>query len=207
MQDFFAIQLHPDLKVAGGKKTYKFFIENPEETSEGSIQKITWRTAIQNAVLGLSDSQLKRLSTAQVYGKSMLNKPTHSTSKAMRGYMAGLLNNDTGYQLVERALRNLKEVEDIDLLISGLSSNKIIVSETNIKRNDNVTLATLTNPMHGSVEDKAMQIYDMFKDNPQWKKDIIEWLLEDVNKTPAASKRGRMSVTATEKSTEETTTD
>lgn len=191
IQDFLALQLHPELKKDGENKPYKFYIDNPEETSDNSLQKITWRTAIQNAVLGVTDEQLKRLASAQVYGRSMFNKPTHTTPKAIRGYIAGLLTNDGGYSVVERILRNLKEVEDIDLLIKAIGVGKIIISESNIKRNDNFLLATLTSPIVGSTEEKANELYEMFKSNPEWKTDILEWLREEASKTPAGAKRGR----------------
>ncbi len=191
VQDFLAMQLHPELKKENQTGMYKFYIDNPEETSDNSLQKITWRTAIQNAVLGVTDEQLKRLASPQVYGRSMFNKPTHTTPKAIRGYIAGLLTNDGGYSAVERILRNLKEVEDIDLLIKAIGAGKIIISESNIKRNDNFLLATLTSPIVGSTEEKASELYEMFKSNPEWKTDILEWLREEASKTPAGAKRGR----------------
>lgn len=191
VQDFFAMQLHPELKKENHIGAYKFYIDNPEETSENSLKKITWRTAIQNAVLGVTDEQLKRLALPQIYGRGMFNKPTHSGPKAMRGYIAGLLNNDNGYVMVERIFRNLKEVEDIDLIIKALTGGKLILSETNLKRNDNLTLASLAQPIVGSIEDKAIEIYGMFKANPEWNKEILEWLREEATKTPSGAKRTR----------------
>lgn len=191
VQDFLAMQLHPQLKKENQTGQYKFYIDNPEENSDNSLQKIKWRTAIQNAVLGVTDEQLKRLASPQVYGKSMFNKPTHTTPKSIRGYIAGLLTNDSGYKVVEGVLRNLKEVEDIDLIIKALNAGKIIISETNIKRNDNFLLGTLASPIMGNTEEKAIELYEMFKANPEWNQDILEWLREDAGKTPSGAKRTR----------------
>jgi hypothetical protein len=199
VQDFLAFQLHPEVKKENQTGSYKFYIDNPEETSDNSLQKIKWRTAIQNAVLGVTDEQLKRLASPQVYGKSMFNKPTHTTPKSIRGYIAGLLTNDSGYKVVEGVLRNLKEVEDIDLLIKALNAGKIIISETNIKRNDNFLLGTLASPIMGNTEEKAIELYEMFKANPEWDKDIFEWLREDAGKTPSGAKRGRTAGITTDK--------
>lgn len=195
VQDFLAMQLHPKLKRENQKGPYKFYIDNPEENSDNSLKKITWRTAIQNAVLGVTDEQLKRLSTSQIYGRAMFNKPTHSGAKAMRGYIAGLLTNDNGYTMVEKIFRNLKEVEDIDLIIKALSSGKLILSESNLKRNDNHLLASLSSPILGSVEEKAIDIYGMFKANPEWNKDILEWLREDASKTPSGVRKSKATIT------------
>lgn len=202
VQDYLALQLHPSLKKDGQSGAYKFYIDNPEESSDNSLKKITWRTAIQNAVLGVSDEQLKRLALPQVYGRSMFNKPTHSSAKAMRGYIAGLLNNDNGYTTVEKIFRNLKEVEDIDLIIKALSAGKLILSETNLKRNDNHLLGSFTTPIHGTNEQKAIEIYGMFKSNPEWKEDILEWLREDASKTPATAKRTRSATSEVDKTTD-----
>jgi hypothetical protein len=202
VQDFLAIQLHPSLKKEGRSGPYKFYIDNPEETSENSLKKITWRTAIQNAVLGVSDEQLKRMSGTQVYGRAMFNKPTHNSSKAMRGYIAGLLTNDSGYTMVEKIFRNLKEVEDIDLIIKALTSSKLILSETNLKRNDNHLLGSFTSPIYGTTEEKAIDIYGMFKSNPEWKEDILEWLKEDASKTPSGAKRSKGTATLVNKEAE-----
>jgi hypothetical protein len=202
VQDFFALQLHPSLKKENQRGPYKFYIDNPEENSENSLKKISWRTAIQNAVLGVTDEQLKRLSKSQIYGRKMFNKPTHNTSKSMRGYIAGLLTNDSGYANVERIFRGLKEVEDIDLIIKALNSAKIIVSENNIKRNDNHLLANLSAPILGSVEEKAVEIYAMFKSNPDWNEEILQWLREDAVKTPSGARRTKSTSTITEKEEE-----
>ncbi len=183
------------MKKEGMRGPYKFYIDNPEESSDNSLKKITWRTAIQNAVLGVTDEQLKRLSTSQIYGRAMFNKPTHSGAKAMRGYIAGLLTNDNGYTMVEKIFRNLKEVEDIDLIIKALSSGKLILSESNIKRNDNHLLASLSSPILGSIEEKAIEIYAMFKSNPEWNKDILEWLREDATKTPSGVRKSKATIT------------
>jgi len=195
VQDFLAIQLHPKMKRDGMRGAYKFYIDNPEETSDNSLKKITWRTAIQNAVLGVTDEQLKRLSTPQIYGRSMFNKPTHSGAKAMRGYIAGLLTNDGGYVMVEKIFRNLKEVEDIDLIIKALSTGKLVLSETNLKRNDNHLLGSFTSPITGSTEEKAIEIYAMFKSNPEWNEDILTWLKEDATKTPSGARRSKGTIT------------
>jgi TusA-related sulfurtransferase len=195
IQDFMALQLHPEMKKENQTGVYKFYIDNPEETSDNSLKKITWRTVIQNAVLGVTDEQLKRLSTAQIYGRAMFNKPTHSGAKAMRGYIAGLLTNDNGYTMVERIFRNLKEVEDIDLIIKALSTGKLILSETNLKRNDNHLLGSFTSPIIGGTEEKAIEIYAMFKSNPEWNEDILEWLREDASKTPSGVRKSKATIT------------
>ena len=195
VQDFLAIQLHPKMKRDGMKGPYKFYIDNPEETSDNSLKKITWRTAIQNAVLGVTDEQLKRLSQTQIYGRAMFNKPTHHTSKAMRGYIAGMLTNDNGYAAVERVFRNLKEVEDIDLIIKALATGKLILSETNLKRNDNHLLGSFTSPILGTNEQRAIEIYNMFKSNPEWNEDILGWLREDATKTPSGVRRSKTTLT------------
>jgi hypothetical protein len=195
VQDFLAIQLHPSMKKEGMRGPYKFYIDNPEESSDNSLKKITWRTAIQNAVLGVTDEQLKRLSTSQIYGRAMFNKPTHSGAKAMRGYIAGLLTNDSGYVMVEKIFRNLKEVEDIDLIIKAISTGKLILSETNLKRNDNHLLGNFTSPITGSTEEKAIEIYAMFKSNPEWNEDILTWLKEDATKSPSGARRSKGTIT------------
>lgn len=195
VQDFLAFQLHPELKKENQTGPYKFYIDNPEENSENSLKKITWRTAIQNAVLGVTDEQLKRLALPQIYGRGMFNKPTHSGAKAMRGYIAGLLTNDSGYVMVEKIFRNLKEVEDIDLIIKALSTGKLILSETNLKRNDNHLLGSFTSPITGSTEEKAIEIYGMFKSNPEWNEDILTWLKEDATKTPSGARRSKGTIT------------
>lgn len=195
VQDFLAMQLHPKLKRENQRGPYKFYIDNPEENSENSLKKITWRTAIQNAVLGVTDEQLKRLALPQIYGRGMFNKPTHSGAKAMRGYIAGLLTNDSGYVMVEKIFRNLKEVEDIDLIIKALSTGKLILSETNLKRNDNHLLGSFTSPITGSTEEKAIEIYGMFKSNPEWNEDILTWLKEDATKTPSGARRSKGTIT------------
>lgn len=202
VQDFLAFQLHPMLKKDGQRGSYKFYIDNPEATSENSLKKIAWRTAIQNAVLGVTDEQLKRLSLAQVYGRKMFNKPTHGTSKAMRGYIAGLLTNDSGYVLVEKIFRGLKEVEDIDLIIKAINTGKLILSENNIKRSDNHLLANLSAPITGTNEQKAIEVYNMFKSNPDWEEDILQWLREDATKTPSGAKRGKAVSTISDKEEE-----
>ncbi len=195
VQDFLAMQLHPELKKENQTGMYKFYIDNPEETSDNSLKKITWRTAIQNAVLGVTDEQLKRLALPQIYGRGMFNKPTHSGAKAMRGYIAGLLTNDSGYVMVERIFRNLKEVEDIDLIIKALSTGKLILSETNLKRNDNHLLGSFTSPITGGAEEKAIEIYAMFKSNPEWNEDILTWLKEDATKSPSGARRSKGTIT------------
>jgi len=39
--DFYALQLHPQLKKEGKKGPSKFYIDNPEETSDNNLRKIT----------------------------------------------------------------------------------------------------------------------------------------------------------------------
>jgi len=187
VEDFYAIQLHPELKKEGNKN-WKFYIDNPEESAENGLKKITWRTAIQNAILGITDEQLKRLAQPMEYNRSLLNKPTHNTPKAMRGYLANLLSTDTGYSFVEKLFRNLNEIEDIDLIIDALNTGKLILSESNLKRNDNHLLGSFTVPIRGNSEEKAIEIYALFKSNPEWKQDILEWLREDSRKTPSPKK-------------------
>lgn len=191
VEDFYAIQVHPEMKREGNRN-WKFYIDNPEETADNSLKKITWRTAIQNAVIGVSDAQLKRLSQPSEYNRVLFNKPTHSSGKSMRGFLASLLTSDAGYALVEKMFRNLSEVEDIDLIVDALSTGKLILSETNLKRNDNHLLGSFTVPIRGNAEEKAMEIYSLFKSNPEWKQDIIEWLKEDARKVPSG-KRGKQS--------------
>jgi len=152
------------------------------------MKKITWRTAIQNALMGVSDAQLKRLAQPMEYNRPLLNKPTHNSPKAMRGYLASLLNSDAGYSLVEKIFRNLSEVEDIDLIVDALNTGKLILSESNLKRNDNYLLGSFTVPIRGTTEEKAIEIYGLFKSNPEWKQDILEWLREDSRKTPNLKK-------------------
>jgi len=190
VQDFMSIQSHPELKKGEGSRGWKFYIDNPESNADTSLQKITWRTAIQNAVLGVSDEQLKKLSMPMIYGRSLFGKSTHTSSpKAMRGYIAGLLTNDMGYTIVEKVFRSLKEIEDIDLIIKALSTGKLIVSEYNLKRNDNHLLGSFSTPLSGTTEDKAVEIYSLFKSNPEWKQEILEWLKEEEKKTPLGAKK------------------
>jgi hypothetical protein len=106
----------------------------------------------------------------------------------MRGYLANLLSSDTGYSFVEKLFRNLNEIEDIDLIIDALNTGKLILSESNLKRNDNHLLGSFTVPIRGNPEEKAIEIYALFKSNPEWKQDILEWLREDSRKTPAPKK-------------------
>ena len=187
VEDFYAIQLHPEMKKEGSR-SWKFYLDDPDESADNSMKKITWRTAIQNAVLGVSDAQLKRVAQPMEYNRSLLNKPTHNSPKAMRGYLASLLNSDAGYSLVENIFRNLSEIEDIDLIVDAINTGKLILSETNLKRNDNHLLGSFTTPIRGNSEEKAIEIYGLFKSNPEWKQDILEWLREDSRKTPNPKK-------------------
>ena len=187
VEDFYAIQLHPEMKKEGSRN-WKFYMDDPEENADNSLKKITWRTAIQNAVIGVTDAQVKRLSQPMEYNRILFNKPTHNSPKAMRGYLASLLTSDAGYSLVEKMFRNLSEVEDIDLIIDAINTGKLILSETNLKRNDNHLLGSFTTPIRGNTEEKAIEIYGLFKSNPEWKQDILEWLREDSRKTPSQKK-------------------
>lgn len=187
VEDFYAIQVHPEMKREGNR-SWKFYIDNPEETADNSLKKITWRTAIQNAVIGVSDAQLKRLSQPSEYNRVLFNKPTHNSPKSMRGFLASLLTSDSGYALVEKMFRNLSEVEDIDLIVDAIATGKLIMSDTNLKRNDNHLLGSFTTPIRGNAEEKAIEIYSLFKSNPEWKSEIIEWLKEDARKAPSGKR-------------------
>jgi len=188
VEDFYAIQLHPEMKKEG-RKSWKFYLDDPEEMADNSLKKITWRTAIQNAVIGVSDAQIKRLTQPMEYNRILFNKPTHNSPKAMRGYLASLLSSDAGYSLVEKMFRNLNEVEEIDLIVDAINTGKLIVSENNLKRNDNHLLGSFSTPLRGTTEEKAIEIYELFKSNPEWKQDIIEWLKEESRKLPAGKRK------------------
>jgi hypothetical protein len=140
-------------------------------------------------VIGVSDAQIKRLTQPMEYNRILFNKPTHNSPKAMRGYLASLLSSDAGYSLVEKMFRNLNEVEEIDLIVDAINTGKLIVSENNLKRNDNHLLGSFSTPLRGTTEEKAIEIYELFKSNPEWKQDIIEWLKEESRKLPAGKRK------------------
>lgn len=190
VEDFYAIQVHPECKRDGvSGKPWKFMIENPEANADNSVAKIEWRNNIATKVLALTDDQLRRLALPGMYKRSLLNKPTHSTPKAMRGLLANMLNNESGYVQVNNMLVNLAQTYEIELIEKALNSGKLICSDFNLKRNDNFTLATFSEPLIGDNNSKAIQIFDLYKTNPAWKNDITQWLIDDEKKSPAGGKR------------------
>ena len=190
VEDFYAIQVHPECRRENANgKPWKFFIENPEENADNSIAKIEWRNNIQTKVLALTDEQLKRLATNSLYGRAFFDKPTHTTAKSMRGFVANLLSNDAGFSYVNSVLQRLAETYEIELIEKALNSGKIICSDFNLKRSDNFTLGSFSEPLVGSNTSKAMQIFDLYKTNPTWKNDITQWLIDDEKKSPAGGRR------------------
>jgi len=190
VEDFYAIQVHPEVKRENAPgKPWKFFIENPEENADNSIAKIEWRNGIQTKVLALTDDQLKRLAMPSLYNRALLNKPTHATAKSMRGYVANLLSNDAGFAYVNTLLQRLAETYEIELIEKALNTGKLICSDFNLKRSDNFTLGSFTEPLAGSNTNKALQIFDLYKTNPNWKNDITQWLIDDERKSPSGGRR------------------
>lgn len=190
VEDFYALQVHPECKrenAAG--KPWKFFIENPEENADNSIAKIEWRNNIQSKVLALTDDQLRRLALPSLYNRGLLNKPTHATPKSMRGFVANLLSNDAGFSYVNAVLQRLAETYEIELIEKALNSGKLICSDFNLKRSDNFTLGAFSEPLAGSNQSKAIQIFDLYKTNPNWKNDITQWLIDDEKKSPSGGRR------------------
>jgi hypothetical protein len=190
VEDFYALQCHPECRRDGvNNKPWKFYVENPEENADNSIAKIEWRANIQNKVLALTDDQLRRLAQSTLYNRNLLNKPTHATPKAMRGYIANLLSTDSGFSMVNNLLNRLAETYEIELIEKALNTGKLICSDFNLKRSDNFTLGSFTEPLVGSNTSKAIQIYDLYKTNPNWKNDITQWLIDDERKSPSGGKR------------------
>jgi hypothetical protein len=56
-------------------------------------------------------------------------------------------------------------------------------------------LGSFTSPITGSTEEKAIEIYAMFKSNPEWNEDILTWLKEDATKTPSGARRSKGTIT------------
>lgn len=190
VEDFYALQVHPECrKPDGSGKFWKFYIDNPEESAENNIKKIEWRNNVQNRMLALTDDQLKKLASNNIYGRTFLNLPTHNTPKSIRGYLANLLSNDAGYVRVNSLINNLSEVQEIDLIERALNNGKLICSDHNLKRSDNFTLCSFAQPLEGNTAAKATKIYELYKQNPQWKNDVSQWLRDEEKKSPAGGKR------------------
>jgi len=65
----------------------------------------------------------------------------------------------------------------------------LICSDFNLKRSDNFTLGSFSEPLNGSNTSKALQIYDLYKTNASWKNDITQWLIDDDKKSPSGGRR------------------
>ena len=193
---FFAIQLHPQMRVDPltgiQRKTWKFEIVDEERESGGITRDFEVKLALLNKIKDLDEQSLNTLMKHSVYERiffgmpDLVNKPKASRAVLVRKVEGG------EYKAVDAAFKALDEVNKIGIIYDALTSRKLICTETKLMRYDGMEICTFAEEISiPNMETAAINIFRYASHVPNFDEKVIEFFREGFEAAKTTAHKGR----------------
>ena len=193
---FFAIQLHPQMRVDPltgiQRKTWKFEIVDEERESGGITRDFEVKLALLNKIKDLDEQSLNTLMKHSVYERTffgmpdLVNKPKASRAVLVRKVEGG------EYKAVDAAFKALDEVNKIGIIYDALTSRKLICTETKLMRYDGMEICTFAEEISiPNMETAAINIFRYASHVPNFDEKVIEFFREGFEAAKTTAHKGR----------------
>jgi hypothetical protein len=169
---FFVLQLHPQMKqdpLSGiERKTWKFEIVDADKDSIGITQNFEAKLALLNKIKDLDEASLNTLTKAMLHEKIFLSRPDLAgKSKAIRAILIKMVE-DGKLKNVQQMLKDLEDVNKIELVYDSLVAKKLLVTEKELMRYDGKKIITFAEEISiPNFETAAVNIYKYAAHSPE----------------------------------------
>lgn len=195
VRDFETIQLYHEMREdplapekdgeKAVRRNWRFYLENVGLESKGDAEKFRTENEIRNKLAVLTQEDINILMGAPAWNRGFCFQTQlvgKGTLDAGVMYLLKIMNGKEGHTRVNKLLKSLMEVKELDLLAAGLKKNLIITLDDQIQRNDGVQLAKLKAPLVGTDSQKAEAILAMYPTNKDWNEKLSKWLRAELKK-------------------------
>lgn len=193
---FFAIQLHPQMRVDPltgiERKTWKFEIVDEEKESGGITRDFEVKLALLNRIKDLDDASLNILMRPVMYDRQFFSKPDLvGKPKASRAILVKKVEGGE-YKNVAEAFKMLDEVNKIGVIHDALTSKKLICTETKLMRYDGLEICTFAEEISiPNMEVAAINIFRYASHVPDFEEKVIEFFRESYETAKSTAHKGR----------------
>jgi hypothetical protein len=193
---FFVIQLHPQMKqdpLSGmERKTWKFEIVDADKDSASITQNFEVKLALLNKIKDLDEASLNTLTKAMLHEKIFLSRPDLTgKSKAIRAILIKMVE-DGKLKNVQQMLKDLEDVNKIELVYDSLVAKKLLVTEKELMRYDGKKIITFAEEISiPNFETAAVNIYKYAAHSPEFQEHAIEFLREGYESAKTTTHKAR----------------
>jgi hypothetical protein len=196
---FFVLQLHPQMRydpLSGmERKNWKFEIVDADKDSTGITQNFEAKLALLNKIKDLDDASLSILTKSSLHERIFLNRPDLlGKNKAIRAILIKKVE-DGQLKDVYQMLKDLEDVNKIELVYDALVAKKLLVTEKELMRYDGKKIITFAEEISiPNFEIAAVNIYKFAAHSPEFQEDAIEFLREGYESAKTTTHKARRGV-------------
>jgi hypothetical protein len=196
---FFVLQLHPQMRydpLSGmERKNWKFEIVDADKDSTGITQNFEAKLALLNKIKDLDDASLSILTKSSLHERIFLNRPDLlGKNKATRAILIKKVE-DGQLKDVYQMLKDLEDVNKIELVYDALVAKKLLVTEKELMRYDGKKIITFAEEISiPNFEIAAVNIYKFAAHSPEFQEDAIEFLREGYESAKTTTHKARRGV-------------
>lgn len=193
---FFVIQLHPQMKYDPisdmERKNWKFEIVDADKDSAGITQNFEAKLALLNKIKDLDEFSLNILCKASLHDRFFLNRADLiGKTKAIRAILIKMVE-DGKVKDVQKMLKDLEDVNKIELVYDALVAKKLIATEKELMRYDGKKILTFAEEISiPNFEVAAVNIYKMSAHSPEFQEHAIEFLREGYESAKTTTHKAR----------------
>ena len=193
-EKFFALQMHPQMRFDPFTKKertgWKWEIVDEEKEGGNVTENFKKELALSNKIADLSSWQLDVLMSHNTYERNfygqptLVGKPTGAQSFLIKRVKAGALAE------VAAKLALAQEVADINLIKDGISTGRLLTTDSELIRMDGLEVAKYAEQINiSNNEFKAIGIYRYCSKLPDFKEKVMDFLVEEAQKAATTTKK------------------
>jgi hypothetical protein len=193
---FFVIQLHPQMRqdpLTGLERSnWKFEIVDADKDSAGITQNFEAKLALLNKIKDLDEASLNTLTKSMLHERAFLGRPDLvGKPKAIRAILIKMVE-DGRLKNVQQMMKDLDDVNKIELVYDSLVSKKLLVTEKDLMRYDGKKIITFAEQISiPNFEVAAVNIYKYAAHSPEFQTEAIEFLREGYEAAKTTTHKAR----------------
>lgn len=193
---FFAIQLHPQMRIdpltGMERKNWKFEIVDEERENTGITQNFEVKLALLNKIKDLTDQSLSVMMSASTYDRTFYGRPDlQGKPKSSRAYLVKMVE-DGRVKEIQDAFVRLSEVNKIGIIHDAINNKKLIVTETKMMRYDGREIATFAEEIQFSNNEQAAILAFKYASHlDEFEKQVIEFFRETYESAKTTTAKAR----------------
>lgn len=193
---FFAIQLHPQMRIdpmtGMERRNWKFEIVDSEKESTGITQNFEVKLGLLNKIKDLSESSLNILMGTGQYERSFYGRPDLvGKPKGSRAILIKKIE-DGNYKEVAEALKRLDEVNKIGIVHDALNNKKLICTEDKLMRYDGREICKFAEPIPmDNNEVIAVNAFKYAQHSEDFQNHVVEFFRETYESAKTTTHKAR----------------